>query len=92
MTRIVKAVDRAISGAETAFIIGPTRIRRPSARRATYWGEPAAPAFGFRHFCSGSLALASPNRACRNLVPAFPQRSTTVAFDDSSLRWLEINT
>jgi hypothetical protein len=37
MTCIVKAVDRAISGAETAFIIGPTRIRRPSAGRAAYW-------------------------------------------------------
>jgi len=29
----------------------------------------------FRHFCDGSLALASLDRACRNLVPAFPQRS-----------------
>src|ERR1700737_1006197 len=29
----------------------------------------------FRHFCSGSLALASLNLACQNLVPAFPQRS-----------------
>src|SRR5258706_9962621 len=29
----------------------------------------------FRHFCSGSLALASLNLACRNPVPAFPQRS-----------------
>src|SRR5712692_7223452 len=28
----------------------------------------------FRHFCSGSLALASLDRACRDLVPAFPQR------------------
>ena len=28
-----------------------------------------------RHVISGSLALASLNRACRNLVPAFPQRS-----------------
>jgi hypothetical protein len=28
-----------------------------------------------RHFCSGSLALASLDRACRILVPAFPQRS-----------------
>src|SRR5438034_9896907 len=26
-------------------------------------------------FCSGSLALASLNLACRNLVPTFPQRS-----------------
>src|ERR1700686_4793839 len=29
----------------------------------------------FRPLCSGSLALASLNRACRNLVPTFPQRS-----------------
>src|SRR5262249_43369396 len=29
----------------------------------------------FRHFCNGSLALASLDHACRNLVPAFPQRS-----------------
>src|SRR6476620_2035383 len=29
----------------------------------------------FRHFCSGSLALASLNLACRNRVPTFPQRS-----------------
>src|SRR5450755_2627717 len=29
----------------------------------------------FRHFCSGSLALASLNRTCRNLVPTFPQCS-----------------
>src|SRR5262245_9378280 len=29
----------------------------------------------FRHFCDGLLALASLDRACRNLVPAFPQRS-----------------
>src|SRR5580704_6525690 len=28
-----------------------------------------------RHFCSGSLALASLNHTCRNLVPTFPQRS-----------------
>src|SRR6516164_2447143 len=29
----------------------------------------------FRRFCSGSLALASLNLACRNIVPTFPQRS-----------------
>ena len=29
----------------------------------------------FRHFTGGSLALASLNLACRDLVPAFPQRS-----------------
>jgi hypothetical protein len=28
----------------------------------------------FRHFIDGSLALASLNLACRNLVPAFPHR------------------
>src|SRR5262249_16390899 len=29
----------------------------------------------FRHFCGGSLALASLDRACWDLVPAFSQRS-----------------
>src|SRR5262249_325007 len=29
----------------------------------------------FRHFISGSLALASLNLACRDQVPTFPQRS-----------------
>jgi hypothetical protein len=29
----------------------------------------------FRHFIGGLLAFASLNRACRDLVPAFPQRS-----------------
>src|SRR6202008_181149 len=29
----------------------------------------------FRHFIGGSLAPASLNLACRNCVPAFPQRS-----------------
>src|ERR1700681_648582 len=29
----------------------------------------------FRHFIDGSLALASPDHTCRNLVPAFLQRS-----------------
>src|SRR6266404_839405 len=29
----------------------------------------------FRHVISGSLALASLNHTCRNLVPTFPQRS-----------------
>jgi hypothetical protein len=38
-----------------------------------------------------SLALASLNLACQDHVTAFPQR-TTIAFDDSSSRWLEINT
>src|SRR5262249_59907289 len=29
----------------------------------------------FRHFCGGSLALPSLDRACWDLVPAFPQRA-----------------
>src|ERR1700692_4099622 len=29
----------------------------------------------FRHFIDGSLTLASPDHTCRNLVPAFLQRS-----------------
>src|SRR3984893_12911004 len=46
----------------------------------------------FRHVISGSLALASLNHACRNLVSTFPQRSPPSLFDYSSLRWLETNT
>jgi hypothetical protein len=46
----------------------------------------------FRHFISGLLALASLNRACQNLCPDFSATFTTIAFDDSSLRWLEIST
>jgi hypothetical protein len=46
----------------------------------------------FRRFIDGLLALASLNRACRNLVPAFSATFTTVDFDRSSSRWLEINT
>ena len=43
-------------------------------------GGMATPRFwhrliGFRHVISGSLALASLNHTCRNLVPTFPQRS-----------------
>ena len=43
-------------------------------------GGMATPRFwhrliAFRHVISGSLALASLNHACRNLVPPFPQRS-----------------
>src|ERR1019366_4562501 len=34
----------------------------------------------FRHFIDGLLALASLNLACRNLVPAFPQRSPPSLF------------
>jgi hypothetical protein len=34
----------------------------------------------FRHVISGLLALASLNLACRNLVPAFPQRSPPSLF------------
>ena len=45
----------------------------------------------FRHFISGLLALASLNRACRNHVPA-SATLTTIAFDNGSLRWLEIGT
>src|SRR3982075_830477 len=36
-----------------------------------FWHRPIR----FRHFIDGSLALASLNLACWNLVPAFPQRS-----------------
>ena len=41
---------------------------------------------------SGSLALASVNLACRNSCSDFSATFTTIALDNSSLRWLEINT
>jgi hypothetical protein len=37
------------------------------------------------------LALASLNLACRDLCPGFSATFTTIAFDDSSSRWLGIN-
>jgi hypothetical protein len=44
----------------------------------------------FRHFCDGSLALASLDRACRDHRPGVSATLTTTALDRSSLRWLEI--
>jgi len=44
----------------------------------------------FRRFCSGSLALASLDLACRITVPTFSATLTTTAFDRSSLRRLGI--
>src|SRR6266576_883472 len=38
----------------------------------------------FRHFCSGSLALASLNHTFRNLVPTFPQRSPPCLLDTAA--------
>ena len=45
----------------------------------------------FRHFIDGSLALASLNLACR-IMSGVSATLTTIAFDDSSLRWLETGT
>jgi hypothetical protein len=50
------------------------------------------PLIRFRHVISGSLALASLNHACQDHRPDVSATFTTIAFDDSSLRWLEINT
>jgi hypothetical protein len=44
----------------------------------------------FRRFCSGSLALASLDLACRDHCPDVSATLTTTAFDRSSLRWLGI--
>jgi hypothetical protein len=44
----------------------------------------------FRDVISSSLALASLNHACRNLSD-FSATFTTIAFDDSSSRWLGIS-
>jgi hypothetical protein len=46
---------------------------------------------GFRRFCSGSLALASLDHACRDHRSGFSATLTTMAFDHSSLRWLGIS-
>src|SRR5436190_22699144 len=58
----------------------------PDAARAAFRtapvlvpGEASTPVStsskAFRHFIDGSLALASPDHTCRDLVPAFLQRS-----------------
>ncbi len=57
-----------------------SRLGSLSASPKLVPGDGSAPGFwhrliAFRHFCSGSLALASLNHAGRNLVPTFPQRS-----------------
>jgi hypothetical protein len=44
----------------------------------------------FRRFCSGSLALAFLDLACRDHCPDVSATLTTTAFDRSSLRWLGI--
>ena len=46
----------------------------------------------FRHFIDGLLALASLDHACRDHRPGVSATLTTIAFDNSSLRWLEIST
>ena len=46
----------------------------------------------FRQFIDGSLALASLNLTRRDILPTLTATLTTIAFDDSSLRWLEIST
>ena len=42
--------------------------------------------------CAGNADTASFNLACRNICPDFSATFTTIAFDNNSLRWLEINT
>ena len=46
----------------------------------------------FRMAFDSLLALASLNRACRNLCPGFSATFTTIALNDSSLRGLEAST
>jgi hypothetical protein len=45
----------------------------------------------FRRFRSSLLALASLDLACRDHCPDVSATFTTIAFDDSSLRWLGIS-
>src|SRR5262249_27735720 len=58
----------------------PDAARAVSGISRTDPGGRVSPRFrhrliGFRHFTDGSLALASLNHACRDLVPTFLQRS-----------------
>jgi hypothetical protein len=58
-------------------------------------GQQAVPVEADRRFAPQklllrSLALASLDRACRNHRPGVSATLTTVAFDHSGLRWLEI--
>ena len=65
------------------------------------WGKPDVPRSAanepekrrlrFRHFIDGSLALASLNHTCRDHCPDVSAALTTVAFDQSVLRWLGIS-
>ncbi len=56
-----------------------TRHRKTLQNQRTFhrsgWATRPWQLIRFRHFRSGSLALASLNRTCQNLVPTFPQRS-----------------
>jgi hypothetical protein len=76
--------------------IGPRPKSRPAASGSAFWGEPAAAAT-----CSAWPPLTrSGHRLCAAafeivLICAGCSRGEvllSVSFDDSSLRWLEINT
>src|SRR4029077_84129 len=73
-------VERPVRFCDGAYF----EVVRPSAQRTVQLlhqpcgllpGSRSDGQITFRHFCSGSLALASLNHTCRNLVPTFPQRS-----------------
>jgi hypothetical protein len=58
--------------------------------------EGSLPGFGhrlirFRHFIDGLLALAS-QPCLPESCPGVSATFTTIAFDDSGLRWLEVDT
>jgi len=55
--------------------LGQTSGRPPSWSRRQCQPPVLTSSKKFRHFIGGLLALASLNRACRDLVPAFLQRS-----------------
>jgi len=42
-----------------------------------------------RHIIDGLLSLASPDLTSRDIVPTFPATLTTIALNDSTLRWFE---
>jgi hypothetical protein len=66
--------------AKTIVIAFDTVLLLGTVRSINSWAHPDSHQAD-RHFCSGSLPLASLDRACRNLLPAFPQRSTTTTIE-----------
>ena len=74
---------------DAAWAVSGTPQARPGGMTTPqFWHRLNA----FRHVISGLLALASLNLTPLGLFPTLAATLTTIAFDDSSLQWFEINT